>query len=67
MEIEDHYAQLLGTNSPWEISSVDLSIEKQQVDINIEYDDNEGLCPECATLCKKHDDRKQRTWRHLDT
>ncbi len=26
MEIEDHYGQLLGVNSPWNISSVDLDI-----------------------------------------
>jgi len=67
MEIEDHYSQLSGVNSPWEISNVELSLKRQQVDINIEYADNEGLCPECGALSKKHDERKKRTWRHLDT
>ncbi len=32
MEVEDHYSQLLGVNSPWEISGVDLEIKEQQVD-----------------------------------
>lgn len=67
MEVEDHYGQLLGIHSPWEISSVDLKLEKQQVDITIEYSADEGPCPECGVTCPKHDDRKQRTWRHLDT
>jgi transposase len=67
MEIEDHYALLLGVHSPWEISSVDLKLEKHCVDIVIEYSADEGPCPECGIICPKHDDRKQRTWRHLDT
>jgi len=67
MEIEDHYKLLLGIHSPWEISSVDLKLEQQQVDIVIEYSDDEGACPECGVNCPKHDNRKQRTWRHLDT
>ncbi len=45
MEIEDHYSQL-----PWEISSVALNINEQEVDIIIEYDDDSGLCPECNTI-----------------
>lgn len=67
MEIEDHYSQLLGVNSPWDISSVDLDINEHQVDIVIEYTDDTGPCPECGVMCPKHDDRKERTWRHLDT
>ena len=67
MLVEEHYKQLLGINSPWEISSVDLSIEEHRVDIVIEYTSEEGPCPECGTLCSKHDNRQERTWRHLDT
>lgn len=67
MEVEDHYAMLLGVNSPWQIAKVDLKLDQQQVDIDIEYTANDGVCPECSTLCPKHDDRKSRTWRHLDT
>lgn len=67
MDVEDHYALLLGINSPWAISSVDLKIEQQQVDIEIEYTATNGPCPECGAICSKHDDRQRRTWRHLDT
>ncbi|VAW61156.1 hypothetical protein MNBD_GAMMA10-39 [hydrothermal vent metagenome] len=54
MNIEEHYGLLLGINSPWEISQVDLSVSTQQVDIYIEYADNEGVCPECGSICPKH-------------
>jgi transposase len=67
MEVEDHYAMLLGINSPWEITTVDLKLDQQQVDIEIEYTASDGQCPECGAACPKHDDRQLRTWRHLDT
>lgn len=67
MLVEEHYKQLLGINSPWEISIVDLNIEKHRVDIVIEYTSDKGFCPECGICCRKHDDRQERTWRHLDT
>ncbi len=35
--------------------------------IVIEYADNQGPCPECGALHPKHDSRKKRTWRYLDT
>jgi len=67
VEIEEHYALLLGIHSPWETSSVDLNMANSRVDIEIEYVDSTDACPECGTLCPKHDERKSRTWRHLDT
>ena len=67
MEIEEHYSQLLGTQEPWEISKIDLNLSEHRVDIEIEYTDVTGTCPECGASCPKHDDRKQRSWRHLDT
>lgn len=67
MEIEEHYGQLLGIHSPWEISRVELSTSEQKVDIDIEYTSDVGPCPECGTLSPKHDDRQARIWRHLDT
>jgi len=67
VEIEDHYGLLLGVSSPWEISSVDLDVVVHKVDIVIEYTDDKGPCPECGLICPKHDERKERTWRHLDT
>ncbi len=67
MELEEHYGQLLGVETPWDISSIDLNMQDHCVDVVIEYTDDQGPCPECGTICPKHDDRKKRTWRHLDT
>ena len=67
MDIEEHYGQLLGVHTPWEIHEVDLDIADHKVDIEIEYTDDEGFCPECAKRCPRHDSRPTRTWRHLDT
>ena len=67
MEIEEHYSQLLGIHSPWEISRVDLKLPEQRVDIVIEFAGDCAPCPECGTVSPKHDNRQERTWRHLDT
>jgi len=67
MELEEHYGQLLGVETPWDISSIDLNMQDHRVDVVIEYTDDQGPCPECGAICPKHDDRKKRTWRHLDT
>ena len=67
MEIEDHYSQLLSIRVPWEIGKVDLDLSAHRVDIEIEYTGVTGACPECGANCPGHDDRKPRSWRHLDT
>ena len=67
MEIEDHYSQLSGAQLPWEISQVDLDMSAHRVDIEIEYTDVTGACPECGAHCPRHEDRRPRSWRHLDT
>ena len=66
MGIEDRYSQLLGTQVPWEISKVDLDMSAHRVEIEIEYMDVTGACPECGVNCLRHDDRKPRSWRYLD-
>lgn len=66
------YTRILGIESPWEISKVDLSIEERRVDIYVVWPERtEADCPECLSeeqeTCKIHDRRKERVWRHLDT
>lgn len=64
---EEHYARLLGLESPWKVTRVKLSVEKMRVDIFIEYGELTGLCPECGEACRVYDRSPSRTWRHLDT
>ncbi|WP_419650111.1 hypothetical protein, partial [Thiolapillus sp.] len=37
MKLEEHYSQLLGINSPWEIYDVELKVDESRLDIWIEY------------------------------
>lgn len=68
MNDKELYRQILGVVSPWEITRIDLNMDKQQVDIYLEYPLlSEGVCPKCGKLCKIHDRRENRIWRHLDT
>ncbi len=50
MEIEEHYGHLLGVESPWQITSVDLKMQDQRIDIVIENSDNVAPAQNAA-LC----------------
>ncbi|MBN2162811.1 MAG: hypothetical protein JXR25_05080 [Pontiellaceae bacterium] len=52
---EEHYARLLGIESPWKVTRVTLSVEKIRVDIFIEYGELTAHCPECAEVCRVYD------------
>jgi transposase len=67
MDITEHYAQLMGVNSPWLIEDVKLDMTNQRVDIYVDYTAKEGPCPECNCNAPRYDDRQERIWRHLDT
>lgn len=68
MNDKELYRQILGVVSPWEITRIDLNMDKQRVDIYLEYPSlTEGACPKCGKTCKIHDRREDRIWRHLDT
>jgi transposase len=64
---EEHYARLLGLESPWKVTRVKLNVEKLRVDIFIEYGELTGSCPECGAACRVYDHSPGRMWRHLDT
>jgi transposase len=63
----NHYAQLLGLQSPWKVTGVDLDIDALRVDIRVVYEGESGSCPECGKACKAYDQSAERSWRHLDT
>ncbi len=68
MDDRELYRQILGIVNPWHITGIDLNIDNDCVHIYLEWPHgNDGICPECATTCKIHDRREERTWRHLDT
>jgi len=68
MDDKELYRQILGVVAPWKIKKIDLYMEKGRVDIYLEWPYlQDGTCPECEKICKVHDRREERVWRHLDT
>jgi len=67
-ELQRHYAQLLGINSPWEVKTVELKLAQRKVEIELGWQWGAAAkCPECGRECSIHDCAPERTWRHLDT
>ncbi|WP_456370562.1 ISL3 family transposase [Thermodesulfatator atlanticus] len=67
MRDTEFYTKLLSLPSPWEVSSVELDTEKEEVYIWIRYGSGQACCPECGKAYPIYDHRKPRRWRHLDT
>ncbi len=68
MDDKELYRQILGIVKPWSIKSINLDMTKNRVDVYLEWPKKEdGICPECDTVCSIYDRRDSRTWRHLDT
>lgn len=58
--------KLLNFGPEWSIESVRVDENKKRVDIFIKYALKEGPCAETGEICKVHDYRQEREWRHLD-
>ena len=67
MRDKDLYAQILGIEEPWQVSSVELDTAKAEVTVYVEQEKGSQLCcPNCGKVSPGYDARKRR-WRHLDT
>jgi transposase len=66
--LQEHYAQLLGVGSPWEVKGVQLKLAEKKVEIELGWQwGADARCPECGGACSIYDCAPERTWRHLDT
>jgi transposase len=62
------YQYLLGLQSPWTVSRVNLDVNRQCVDVWAEHPEGESwACPHCAKTLRLYDHAEERTWRHLDS
>lgn len=62
------YEAVLGIQSPWRVTKVDLSLENGRVDVWVDHARGERFqCSECDAMCPVYDHAPERTWRHLDT
>jgi transposase len=66
-EILEYHRKLLNLPHPWEVGTVDMSIEDLTVTIDVFWPAQTlAPCPECQELGAVRD-LKPRIWRHLDT
>ena len=62
------YQYLLGLQSPWTVSRVNLDVKRQCVDGWAEHlEDATWACSHCAQTLPLYDHAEERTWRHLDS
>jgi len=67
MRDRDLYSRILGLQSPWRVSEVELALGQGQVRVHAELEaDAPRVCPQCAQVVPGYDTRR-RQWRHLDT
>jgi transposase len=60
------FEQMLKLPFPWEVAEVKIDEEAQEIKVYIEYKSEEGVCSQTGDVCKIYD-RRERSWRHLDT
>ena len=67
MRDKDLYAQILGIESPWKVSDVELALAGGEVVVHVEQEEGATqCCPTCGQVSPGYDSRPRR-WRHLDT
>ena len=68
MQDTELYRYLLGLESPWEVSRVELSVADQRVDVWASHPKGTRFaCPECERQLAVYDHADERAWRHLDS
>ena len=67
MQDRELYRKILDIKDPWEVVDVLLDRPGREVRVKVEWSPTSGLlCPECGEDCPQYD-RRERSWRHLDT
>jgi len=67
MRDKELYQQIMGIQSPWTVIDVELSLAAGEVKVHVEQETGtQQHCPHCDATCPGYD-KRQRTWRHLDT
>jgi len=68
MQDTELYQHILGLSSPWSVSSVQLDVEAQQIDVQVSHPaETRFCCPECERELSCYDHAPPRQWRHLDS
>jgi len=69
LEMDDKklYSELLNLDPSWEVTSVKLNHEEEEIVVFVAYKSSRALCPRCGMECSIYDHSRARRWRHLDT
>ena len=68
MRDKDLYKTILGIESPWSITDVTMDVEAEAITVRVQLKPGAALpCPACGRSGCGIKDRRERTWRHLDT
>lgn len=65
--LNSHYSLLLGLQTPWKVTKVNLQLEQSRVVIEVVHGSKEVACPDCGKVSPQRDHAPSRSWRHLDT
>jgi len=60
------YQQILGLVAPWQVESVTLKPNDQEIEVRVGYTETLWGCPQCHARMHIHD-YEERRWRHLDS
>ena len=67
MRDKERYKQILGIQTAWTVTEVEVSMSAGEVTVQVEHDSGvRPTCSHCGTPCPGYD-QHARTWRHLDT
>jgi len=67
MRDKDLYKQILGIQTPWAVTDVEVSMAAGKVTVHVNQEAGAPQpCPHCGTPCPG-DAHRTRSWRHLDT
>ncbi len=67
MRDKELYTKILGIQSPWKVTDIDLNMKAGEVKVYVEQEAGTQLtCPKCGSHSPGYD-KRQRQWRHLDT
>ena len=62
------YRQLLGLDTPWTVTRVELKVKEERVEVWAGHPEGARWpCPACARELTLYDHAEERTWRHLDS
>ena len=62
MDLEQHYAELLNLEPPWQVKGVTIDSEAKSIEIRLAWAAPEAPCPVCGQACPVQTETTEETW-----